>query len=59
MIHTLDMTTTNKETFRSLLQSITCDRFANRDAALAAIDVAFERNQISQLEARKLEAAIE
>lgn len=52
------MTNSKTETFRSLLQSIVCDRFASRDAALTAIDVAFERGEISQLECRKLEAAI-
>jgi hypothetical protein len=56
------MTKTTKasktNTFRSLLQDVTCSRFASRDAALVAIDVAFERSEITLLECRKLEAAI-
>lgn len=42
--------------YMNLLQAIVCDRFADRGAALRAIDEAFEAGTISQLEARKLEA---
>lgn len=47
-----------KTTFRSLLQEIVCGRFASRDAALCAIDVAFENATINCREARKLEVAL-
>lgn len=49
-------TAENKDNFRSLLQSIVCDRYASLDAALAAIDDAHIAGNITELERRQLSA---
>jgi len=45
-------------TYRAILQSIVCGRYADRDAAYVAIDEAFESGSITAIESRKLEAAV-
>lgn len=50
--------TSKTSQFRTILQNITCARYADRDAALAAIDTAYQAGKLSQLEQRKLEAAV-
>ena len=47
-----------KSDFRSILQNLVCDRYADRDAALAAIDVSYQAGRLSQVEQRKLEARV-
>jgi hypothetical protein len=49
---------TTKSQFRSILQAITCSRYADRDAALAAIDTAFQAGKLTTTEQRRLEALV-
>jgi len=48
--------TETKTTFRSLLQAIVCERYADLTAALAAIDTAHIAGQITEPERRQLSA---
>lgn len=49
-------TTTSPVTYRSLLQNLVCDRYADLTAALAAIDDAHIAGSISEPERRQLSA---
>lgn len=51
------MKTTTSTAYRTLLQSIVCDRFEDDAEALAAIKAAFEAGQLGFYELRNLEAA--
>jgi len=44
--------------YRTLLGNIVCDRYFDRDEALAAIDVALEAREISVAQARDLESRV-
>lgn len=50
-------TTTSTSAYRSILQDIVCDRFADDAAALAEIKKAFEAGQLGFYELRNLESA--
>lgn len=54
----MNTTKTTTSQFRTILQNIVCDRYADKNAAYRAIDEAFQANKISQLESRKLEASV-
>jgi hypothetical protein len=47
-----------EQTFRAILQNITCERYLDKDSAFRAIDESFQAGCLTQLEARKLEAAV-
>jgi hypothetical protein len=47
------MANANK-TFRTILQNLTCDRYADRDQALAAIDTAFQAGKLTEPERKRL-----
>lgn len=48
----------SKTVYRALLQNIVCDRYAAREDALAAIEICYERRQITTVQFRDLEARI-
>lgn len=50
-------TTTKTSQFRTILQNVLCYRYADRDAALAAIDTAFQAGAIDERQRRQLSAA--
>jgi hypothetical protein len=51
-------TSTQNKTYMAIAGAILLDRYADADAAHAAIDAAFERGELTSLEARTLEARL-
>lgn len=51
--------TNTANTFRSILQSLICDRYRDASDALAAIDEAFEAGRITNEERGKLSRTVQ
>jgi hypothetical protein len=47
-----------KNLYRTILQNLVCDRYADRDAAYRAIDEAYQAGQLTTVQQRDLESRV-